>query len=93
MPNAEARSSRAPSRACTSITDREDRCSRCPRALQYRYGVNRVFVVNGDRLAAREIKIGDRVGDRVEVVSGVAAGDRDRGRRTSRSWPTARIDT
>jgi RND family efflux transporter MFP subunit len=44
-------------------------------ALQYRYGVNRVFVVNGDRLRATEIKIGDRVGERVEVVSGVNAGE------------------
>jgi len=44
-------------------------------ALQYRYGVNRVFVVEGDRLAARELKIGDRAGDRVEIVSGVKAGD------------------
>jgi RND family efflux transporter MFP subunit len=43
--------------------------------LQYRYGVNRVFVVVGDRLAARELKIGERVGDRVEIVSGVKAGD------------------
>ena len=45
-------------------------------ALQYRYGVNRVFVVEGDRLAARELKIGERVGDRVEVVSGIKPGDR-----------------
>ena len=44
-------------------------------ALQYRYGVNRVFVVEGERLAARELKIGDRTGDRVEIVSGVKAGD------------------
>jgi RND family efflux transporter MFP subunit len=44
-------------------------------ALQYRYGVNRVFVVKGDRVRATEIKIGDRLGDRVEVVSGVAAGE------------------
>jgi len=43
-------------------------------ALQYRYGVNRVFVVRGDRLHATEIKIGDRVGERVEVIGGVAAG-------------------
>src|SRR5262249_11751999 len=42
-------------------------------ALQYRYGVNRVFAVNGDRLAVRELKIGDRLGDRVEVVTGVKA--------------------
>jgi RND family efflux transporter MFP subunit len=44
-------------------------------ALQYRYGVNRVFVVDGDRLSAREIKVGDRVGDRIEIVSGVKAGE------------------
>jgi RND family efflux transporter MFP subunit len=43
-------------------------------ALQYRYGVNRVFVVTGDRLRATEIKIGDRVGERVEVLGGVTAG-------------------
>jgi len=44
-------------------------------AIQYRYGVNRVFVVNGDRLAARELKVGERLGDRVEVVSGLKAGE------------------
>jgi RND family efflux transporter MFP subunit len=44
-------------------------------ALQYRYGVNRVFVVKGDRVQATEIKIGDRVGERVEVVGGVTAGE------------------
>ena len=43
--------------------------------MQYRYGVNRVFVVNGDHLSARELKLGDRVGDRVEVVDGVKAGE------------------
>jgi multidrug efflux pump subunit AcrA (membrane-fusion protein) len=40
-------------------------------AVQYRYGVNRVFVVEGDRLAARELKTGERVGERIEVMSGV----------------------
>ena len=44
--------------------------------LQYRYGVNRVFVLNGDRLAAREVKTGERLGERVEILSGVGAGDR-----------------
>jgi multidrug efflux pump subunit AcrA (membrane-fusion protein) len=43
-------------------------------ALQYRYGVNRVFVVQGDRLKATEIKVGDRLGERIEVVGGVDAG-------------------
>ena len=44
-------------------------------ALQYRYGVNRVFVVEGDQLAVRELKLGDRLGDRIEILSGVKAGD------------------
>ena len=44
-------------------------------ALQYRYGVNRVFVVNGDRLAARELQVGERLGERIEILSGVKAGE------------------
>ncbi len=45
-------------------------------ALQYRYGVNRVFVVNGGKLAMRELTVGERIGDRIEIVSGVKAGER-----------------
>jgi multidrug efflux pump subunit AcrA (membrane-fusion protein) len=44
-------------------------------ALQYRYGVNRLFVLNGDRLVSREVKLGDRIGDRVEIVEGASPGD------------------
>ncbi len=44
-------------------------------ALQYRYGINRVFVVRGDRLVAREVKLGDRLGEQVEVLSGVGPND------------------
>lgn len=44
-------------------------------AMQYRYGVNRVFVVQGDRLVARELKTGERLGDRIEILSGVKAGE------------------
>jgi RND family efflux transporter MFP subunit len=44
-------------------------------AIQYRYGVNRVFVVNGDRLAARELRVGERLGERIEVLSGLKSGD------------------
>src|SRR5207244_3142178 len=44
-------------------------------ALQYRYGVNRAFVVEGDRLVVRELKTGDRIGDRIEIMSGVKAGE------------------
>jgi multidrug efflux pump subunit AcrA (membrane-fusion protein) len=45
-------------------------------ALQYRYGVNRVFVVDGGKLVMRELKVGERLGDRIEIVSGVKAGER-----------------
>jgi len=31
---------------------------------------------DGDKLTARELKIGDRVGDRVEILGGVKAGDK-----------------
>jgi len=44
-------------------------------ALQYRYGVNRVFVVNGDHVVAKELRVGERLGDRIEIVSGVNAGE------------------
>jgi RND family efflux transporter MFP subunit len=44
-------------------------------AIQYRYGVNRVFVVGGDRLAARELKVGERFGERVEILSGIKPGE------------------
>jgi multidrug efflux pump subunit AcrA (membrane-fusion protein) len=58
-------------------TAREDRVVTVPYAsLQYRYGVNRVFVLEKDTLGVRELKVGDRLGDRIEVLSGVKAGDR-----------------
>jgi multidrug efflux pump subunit AcrA (membrane-fusion protein) len=44
-------------------------------ALQYRYGVNRAFVVTGDSITGREVKVGDRLGDRIEILGGVQAGD------------------
>jgi RND family efflux transporter MFP subunit len=46
-------------------------------AIQYRYGVSRVFVVEHGQLAARELKVGERAGDRIEIRSGsgVQAGD------------------
>jgi RND family efflux transporter MFP subunit len=44
--------------------------------MQYRYGVNRVFAIDGDKVTARELKVGDRLGDRIEIISGVKAGDR-----------------
>lgn len=45
-------------------------------AMQYRYGVYRAFVVTGDHLAMHELKTGDRVGDRMEILDGLKLGDR-----------------
>jgi len=44
-------------------------------ALQYRYGVNRAFVVTGDSIVGREVKVGDRLGDRIEILGGIKAGE------------------
>ena len=45
-------------------------------AMQYRYGVYRAFAAEGDRLEARELKTGDRVGDRMEILEGLDTADR-----------------
>jgi RND family efflux transporter MFP subunit len=56
---------------------REDQVLTLPySALQYRYGVNRVFVVDNDKLTVRELKVGDRLDERIEILAGVKAGDR-----------------
>jgi hypothetical protein len=34
-----------------------------------------VFVLKGDKLVAKELKVGERLGDRIEIVSGVEAGE------------------
>jgi RND family efflux transporter MFP subunit len=44
-------------------------------AIQYRYGVNRVFVLSGNTLAVRELTLGERLGDRVEITGGVTDGE------------------
>src|SRR3954463_4260691 len=57
-------------------TNKADRVLTLPyAALQYRYGVNRAFVVKGDRLVAKELKVGERLGERIEIVGGIAAGE------------------
>ena len=57
-------------------TDRVDAVISVPAAaLQYRYGVNRVFVVVDGKLVSREVKIGNRLGERVEIASGVEPGE------------------
>jgi len=45
-------------------------------ALLYVYGVYKVFVIDGNTLKEREVKIGERTGDEVEIVEGLSAGER-----------------
>jgi len=35
-----------------------------------------VFVVDNDKLGVRELKVGDRLDERIEILSGVKAGER-----------------
>ncbi len=44
-------------------------------AAYYRYGLYKVYRVNGDRVEERDIQVGGRFAGRVEVVQGLAAGD------------------
>jgi membrane fusion protein, multidrug efflux system len=47
-----------------------------PAALLYNYGVYKAFIVEGNRLAEREVKIGDRTGATIEVIEGLKQGER-----------------
>jgi len=42
-------------------------------AVRYVFGVYKVFVVDGGRLAEREVRLGERTGDDVEVLDGLRA--------------------
>jgi len=43
-------------------------------AVQNQYGVNHLFIVKGDRVSSVEVKLGDRLGERVEIIDGITAG-------------------
>jgi membrane fusion protein (multidrug efflux system) len=45
-------------------------------ALQYVYGVYKVFVIDGNTVKEKEVKIGERSGDEVEIIEGLAQGER-----------------
>jgi len=44
-------------------------------ALQYSYGIYKVFLIQGEVLKEQEVKVGDLSAEQVEIVSGVKAGD------------------
>jgi len=45
-------------------------------ALVYVYGVYKVFVVEGNTLKEKEVKIGERAGEEVEILEGINEGER-----------------
>jgi RND family efflux transporter MFP subunit len=45
-------------------------------ALLYVYGVYKVFVIDGNTLKEREVKIGERNGEEVEIAEGLTVGER-----------------
>jgi RND family efflux transporter MFP subunit len=57
-------------------TDRYDRTKLVPaRAISYVFGTNKAFVARNGSVDAREVKLGDRFGDDVEIVEGLDEGD------------------
>jgi RND family efflux transporter MFP subunit len=58
-------------------SDLEEKALTIPAStVYYLYGIYKVYVVNGTQVEEREIKIGSRPDDRVEVIEGLRAGDR-----------------
>ena len=58
------------------VTDHVERMNLIPtRAVSYVFGSNKAFVVHGDTVEARELKLGDRFGEEVEVMEGVKDGE------------------
>src|SRR5262249_892801 len=56
-------------------TSKVDRASVVPAtAIQTRYGTSVAFVVRDGKLATSEVKLGDRLGPRVEITEGLEAG-------------------
>jgi multidrug efflux pump subunit AcrA (membrane-fusion protein) len=45
-------------------------------ALLYVYGVYKIFVIEGSTLKEREVKLGERTGDEIEITDGLREGER-----------------
>jgi membrane fusion protein, multidrug efflux system len=75
VPNADGRLKPGTFARLLITTDHVDHAITIPAtAVQSRYGTNRVFVVANGVVQGREVVLGDRLGDRVEVSSGLEAG-------------------
>jgi multidrug efflux pump subunit AcrA (membrane-fusion protein) len=77
IPNADGRLKPGTFARVQITTDRVERAVTIPvAAVQSRYGTNRVFTVENGQLVGKEVVLGDRLGDRVEVSKGLDAGAR-----------------
>jgi RND family efflux transporter MFP subunit len=57
-------------------TDKTDRIRLIPTsAIHYVFGANKAYIVKNDAVEAREVKLGDRFGDNVEIIEGIAEGE------------------
>jgi len=57
-------------------TDKHDRIHLVPaRAVNYVFGANKAYVVKNGVVEAREVKLGDRFGDDLEIAEGVSEGE------------------
>jgi RND family efflux transporter MFP subunit len=57
-------------------TDKSDTIKLVPvGAINYIFGANKAYIVKNQIVEAREVKLGDRFDDDVEIISGVSEGD------------------
>ncbi len=58
-------------------TDKFDAIKLIPtRAVNYVLGSNKAYIVTDNVIEAREVKVGDRFGDDIEIMEGLNEGDR-----------------
>jgi membrane fusion protein, multidrug efflux system len=58
-------------------TDKQDMIKLVPTlSINYVFGSNKVYIVKGDVIEARDVKIGDRFGNDTEIVEGIQNGER-----------------
>ena len=75
IPNGDGRQKPGTFARVQIATDQVDRAVTIPvTAVQSRYGTNRVFTVQDGQLVGKEVVLGDRLGNRVEVAKGLDAG-------------------
>lgn len=57
-------------------TDKVDRIVLVPRrAVTYIFGANKAYIIKDGAIDAREVKVGDQIGQDIEIIEGVSEGD------------------